>query len=207
MAVRAEPARRPQAPLAAPRPGRPPAALAALLLVTAIMGVAWAFVTPAFQAPDENSHFGYVQTLAERFALPGRAGRQPLSPEQVLAGSLSNSDQAAQQLAVRMEWSRAEYDRWRALAAALPHAARTAGRGGWARAGCPGGRRRAGGPRAAPPRPGGGPTPGWANPPLYYLYEAVPYRLAEGGDLFTRLTVTRLASVLWMLLTVAGVWL
>lgn len=180
MAVRARPARRLRVRSAAPRPGRPPAALAALLLVTAIVGVAWALVTPAFQAPDENSHFGYVQTLAERFALPGRADRPPLSPEQVLAGSLSNSDQTAQQLHVRMEWSRAVYDRWRARAAALPHSARTAG---------------------------GGANPASSNPPLYYLYEAIPYRLAEGGDLFTRLTIARLASVLWMLLTVVGVWL
>jgi len=170
--VQPMPARRGRAMPAA----RPPAALIALLAVVAIVGVAWALVTPAFQAPDENSHFGYVQTLAERFALPGRTGRPPLSPEQALAGSLSNSDQTAQQLDVRMEWSRAVYDRWRARAATLPRSARTAG---------------------------GGANPASSNPPLYYLYEAIPYRLAEGGDLFTRLTVARLGSVLWMLLTVA----
>jgi Predicted membrane protein (DUF2142) len=180
MAVRTRPGRRPRTLSDRARPGRAPAALAALLAVTAIVGVAWALVTPAFQAPDENSHFGYVQGIAERFALPGRADRPPLSPEQALAGSLSNSDQTAQQLAVRMQWSRAVYDRWRARSATLPHSARTAG---------------------------GGPNPASANPPLYYLYEAIPYRLAEGGDLFTRLTVARLGSVLWMLLTVVGVWL
>ena len=80
------PARRGRATPAA----RPPAALIALLAVVAIVGVAWALVTPAFQAPDENSHFGYVQTLAERFALPGQPDRPPLSREQVVAGSLSN---------------------------------------------------------------------------------------------------------------------
>jgi 4-amino-4-deoxy-L-arabinose transferase-like glycosyltransferase len=178
--VRARPARRGRAVPAAPRPTRPPAALSALLAVVAIVGVAWVLVTPAFQAPDENSHFGYVQTLAERFALPGQAGRPPLSREQLVAGSLSNSDQTAQQLQARMEWSRAVYDRWRAQAARLPHDARTNGGGG---------------------------NPASSNPPLYYLYEAIPYRIAEGGDLFTRLTIARLASVLWLLLTVAGVWL
>jgi 4-amino-4-deoxy-L-arabinose transferase-like glycosyltransferase len=174
--VRAMPARRGRALPAA----RPPAALIALLAVVAIVGVAWALVTPAFQAPDENSHFGYVQTLAERFKLPGRPDRPPLSREQVVAGSLSNSDQTAQQLQARMEWSQAVYDRWRAQAARLPHDARTNGGGG---------------------------NPASSNPPLYYLYEAIPYRIAEGGDLFARLTVTRLASVLWLLVTVAGVWL
>ena len=36
-----------------------------------VAGLAWALVTPDWQAPDENSHFAYTQALAERFALPG----------------------------------------------------------------------------------------------------------------------------------------
>jgi 4-amino-4-deoxy-L-arabinose transferase-like glycosyltransferase len=159
---------------------RPPRSLAALLVLTALVGVGWAFVTPAFQAPDEPAHFGYVQTLAEGLDLPGRAGRPPVSSEQALAGSLSNSDQAAQNLGVKMEWSARGYERWRRAAGAL-------------------------GPRAR--SDGGGANPATSNPPLYYLYEAIPYRLAEGGDLFTRLELARLASVLWMLVTVVGVWL
>jgi 4-amino-4-deoxy-L-arabinose transferase-like glycosyltransferase len=159
---------------------RPPAPLAALLLLTALVGVAWALVTPAFQAPDEPAHFGYVQSLAEGFELPGRGDRPLVSSEQALAGSLSNSDQTAQQIGVRMTWSERVYERWHRAAAALPHRART---------------------------DGGGPNPAASNPPLYYLFEAIPYRLGEGGDLFTRLELTRLASVLWMLVTVAGVWL
>ena len=159
---------------------RPPRPLAALLLLGTIVGVAWALVTPAFQAPDEPAHFGYVQSLAEGFQLPGRGDRPLVSSEQALAGSLSNSDQAAQQLQVRMTWSERVYERWRRAAAALPPGART---------------------------DGGGPNPAASNPPLYYLYEAIPYRLGEGGDLFTRLELMRLASVVWMLVTVVGVWL
>jgi 4-amino-4-deoxy-L-arabinose transferase-like glycosyltransferase len=159
---------------------RPPAPLAALLLLTALVGVAWALVTPVFQAPDENSHFGYVQTLAESFDLPGDANRQRASTEQNVAASDSNADQAAAQLPVRMEWSQAAYDRWRARAAAFPRSART---------------------------DGGGVNPAASNPPLYYLYEAAAYRVAEGGDLFTRVLFLRLASVLWLLATVVGVWL
>jgi 4-amino-4-deoxy-L-arabinose transferase-like glycosyltransferase len=178
-------AQTPAAPADAPHRGRtaalrPPAPLAALLLLAALVGVAWALVTPAFQAPDEPAHFGYVQSLAEGFDLPGRGDRPLVSSEQALAGSLSNSDQAAQQLGVRMTWSERVYERWRRAAAALPPSART---------------------------DGGGPNPAASNPPLYYLYEAIPYRLGEGGDLFTRLELTRLASVLWMLVTVVGVWL
>ena len=51
---------------------RPPAPLGALLAVSALLAVTWACVLPAFQAPDEQSHFTYVQSLAERHALPGR---------------------------------------------------------------------------------------------------------------------------------------
>jgi 4-amino-4-deoxy-L-arabinose transferase-like glycosyltransferase len=159
---------------------RPPRALAALLVLTALVGVGWAFVTPAFQAPDEPAHFGYVQELAEGFDLPGQPGRPLVSSEQALAGSLSNSDQTAQNLGVKLEWSASAYERWRRAAGALPASART---------------------------DGGGANPASSNPPLYYLYEAIPYRVGEGGDLFTRLELARLASVLWMLLTVVGVWL
>ncbi len=158
----------------------PPRALAPLLVLTALVGVGWAFVTPAFQAPDEPAHFGYVQEIAEDFDLPGQPGRPLVSSEQALAGSLSNSDQAAQNLGVKMQWSAAAYERWRRAAGALPGSART---------------------------DGGGANPASSNPPLYYLYEAIPYRVGEGGDLFTRLELARLASVLWMLLTVVGVWL
>src|SRR3954451_11812074 len=159
---------------------RPPSALAALLVLTALVGIGWAVVTPAFQARDEPAHFGYVQEIAEGFDLPGQPGRPLVSSEQALAGSLSNSDQTAQNLGARMEWSAGAYERWRRAAGALPASART---------------------------DGGGANPASSNPPLYYLYEAIPYRLGEGGDLFSRLELARLASVLWMLLTVVGVWL
>ena len=75
--------------LAAARPPRP---LAVLLALTLLLGVTWSLVTPAFQAPDENSHFGYVQQLAERFELPGRVDEPLFSTEQQVAASDSNSD-------------------------------------------------------------------------------------------------------------------
>ncbi len=54
---------------------------------------------------------------------------------------------------------------------------------------------------------GGGQNPASSNPPLYYLYESVPYLLASGGDIFDRLYVMRLWSVLLLLVTTAGAWL
>jgi 4-amino-4-deoxy-L-arabinose transferase-like glycosyltransferase len=148
--------------------------------VTAILGVTWTLVTPVFQAPDENSHFAYLQVLAERFELPGDGQRQKFSTEQTLINNASNAEQAAQQPFVRMQWSAPAYQRWRDRTARLPDAAR---------------------------RDGGGPNPASANPPLYYLYETPAYLLGEGGDLATRLQLARLASVLWLLITVVGVWL
>ena len=158
----------------------PPRPLAALLVLTALLGVTWSLVTPAFQAPDEDSHFGYTQQLAERFELPGIQGRPKYSTEQSLGANLSNSEQAAAQLFVRMEWSHAAYERFRAQDAALTHARK---------------------------ENGGGENPASPNPPLYYLVEAGAYRTAEGANLFTRLQVARMASVAWILVTVAGVWL
>jgi 4-amino-4-deoxy-L-arabinose transferase-like glycosyltransferase len=158
----------------------PPRPLGALLLLTLLLGVTWSLVTPAFQAPDEDSHFGYTQGLAESFRLPGIKDRPKYSTEQALGGSLSNSDQTAAQLFVRMEWSRDAYDRWRARDTAFGHRQKT---------------------------DGGGENPASPNPPLYYLFEAGAYRIGESGDLFTRLQMARLASVLWIALTVVGVWL
>lgn len=150
------------------------------MALTAVLGVTWSLVTPAFQAPDEDSHFGYTQGLAETFDLPGIPGRPKYSTEQSLAGNLSNSDQTAAELWVRMEWSKAAYDRWHARDAAFGHRQKT---------------------------DGGGENPASPNPPLYYLVEAGAYRVGERGDLFTRLQITRLASVAWIPLTVLGVWL
>lgn len=157
---------------------RMPGALTALLAVTLLLGITWALVVPAFQAPDENSHYGYVQSLVDGPGLPGKPGRLPYSTEQTLAAGDSNADQAAAQPTVKMEWSRQVYLRWKAQEAALPPGARS---------------------------DGGGANPAAGNPPLYYLYEAVAYSI--GGDPFDRLLQTRIASVLWLLVTVTAVWL
>jgi 4-amino-4-deoxy-L-arabinose transferase-like glycosyltransferase len=158
----------------------PPPALVVLLGATFVLAIAWALVTPAFQAPDEQSHFGYVQSLVEGPGLPGQAGRPLFSSEQTLAASQSNADQVAAQPHVKMEWSPLVYERWRAADAALPPAARS---------------------------DGGGPNPASGNPPLYYLVEAPAYAAARGGDVFDRLLAMRIASLLWLLVTVTAVWL
>jgi 4-amino-4-deoxy-L-arabinose transferase-like glycosyltransferase len=160
--------------------GRPPLPLLALLIAVTLLGVAWALVVPAFQAPDENSHFAYLQSLAERGDLPGDAGRNYRSTEQELASDAVNSDQTAQQLGTKSEWSKRAYDRWRDQADALSTPVR---------------------------KDGGGVNPASSNPPLYYLSEVPAYKLADGGDLFSRVTAARLGSLPFLLTTVIATWL
>jgi hypothetical protein len=154
---------------------RAPAALVLLLAVVALLGVGWALLVPAWQAPDENSHFAYVQSLAERGDLPGDARRELASTEQRRADRAVDADSTVAQLQAKPTWSRQAYDRWRRAA---------------------GGRRD----------DGGGTNPAASDPPLYYLYDTLFYDAASGGNVFTRLLVMRLGSVLLLLVTVAAAW-
>jgi hypothetical protein len=59
--------------------GHPPRRLAAWLFVLAALNFAcWALVTPPFQAPDEDDHFAYTQSLVERGQAPSRDPAAPL---------------------------------------------------------------------------------------------------------------------------------
>jgi hypothetical protein len=89
-----------------------------------VVGAAWALFLPPLQAPDENSHFGYAQRLAESFDLPGDADRKVFSTEQDLAQDRSNSDQVAGILQTKPEWSEQAYDRWQSDEARLPDSPR-----------------------------------------------------------------------------------
>src|SRR3954468_1858770 len=171
------PAERPE-PARARR--RPPAAAVALVVASLVLALVWAFVTPPFQVPDENGHFAYVQSLVDGGRLPGDPHANVFSTEQTLAGDRSNSDQAAAQLATKMEWSRRSWNVWHENDRTLRHADRANG---------------------------GGPVPAASNPPLYYLYASLGYRAASGGDLFARLLASRVVSALLLIVTVSAAWL
>ena len=74
---------------------RVPPALAALVVVVAILGVGWALLVPPWQSPDENNHFAYAQSLAERGALPQASGRPGWSSDQGVADYWSNASPTA----------------------------------------------------------------------------------------------------------------
>jgi 4-amino-4-deoxy-L-arabinose transferase-like glycosyltransferase len=159
---------------------RPPAPLILLLAATLLIGLVWTFVVPPFQAPDEPAHVSYVQSIAERGALPGAASRPSYSTEQLDAAEAANSDQTAAVPETKPTWSADAYDRWRQRSAGFPESART---------------------------DGGGPNFASSNPPLYYVLSVAPYRLAAGGDVFARVTAMRIGSVVFLLVTVVATWL
>jgi 4-amino-4-deoxy-L-arabinose transferase-like glycosyltransferase len=147
------------------------------MAVSLLLSVTWAMVTPAFQAPDEQYHFAYVQSLAERKAIPGDATRPSFSSQQARGMAGVNSDQVAAQLDVRPDWSNRGERRWETRDA---QAARD---------------------------DGGGPNAASSYPPTSYAWQALGYAAASGGTLFDELLGARLMSALWLPLTVVGTWL
>jgi 4-amino-4-deoxy-L-arabinose transferase-like glycosyltransferase len=169
------------------RLGRPvPRPLGLLLGAVALLGVAWALLVPPWQSPDETAHFGYTQVLAERFRLPGTSPGRLYSTEQELAMERANTAQTFAVPATRPEWSERAYRGWRSADERLGSGAREDGGG---------------------QTPGGLANSARTNPPLYYAYESAPYLAASAGDVFDRLYLMRLWSLLLLLITVAATWL
>jgi 4-amino-4-deoxy-L-arabinose transferase-like glycosyltransferase len=164
---------------AASEPGarepRFPAPLRLLLVLVAIVAVAWAFLNPPWQVTDETRHFPYVQTLAELHHLPGGPGRAE-SSEQLVATYWMNSFQTQFNILANPEWTHAIYREWRV------------------------------GGRAIPRDDGGGFNYAAVNPPAYYAYQAIPYLLGSGTDIFSRLILLRLAGALWLLVATVATW-
>lgn len=157
---------------------RVPRSLAALLGVVTVLGIAWAMLNPAWQSPDEDIHFSYVQTLSELHRLPGALPGPSLSSAQVDAMQSFNNDPVVFFIGAKPEWSRLAYEDWKRRSA---HDKMN----------------DAGGPNAAS-----------TYPPAYYLYETLGYDLAGShSDIFARLYAARLASILFLLVTTVGVWL
>jgi 4-amino-4-deoxy-L-arabinose transferase-like glycosyltransferase len=98
---------------------RVPRELALLLLVVALVGFTWALVVAPWGAPDEDTHFAYTQTLAERHRLPG-GPQQAVSSEQRLSMDASNTDQVVFFKFAKPDWSPASARDWRAISRNVP---------------------------------------------------------------------------------------
>lgn len=160
--------------------GEVPLSLATLVAIVALAGVTWAVVVAPWQSPDEVAHYAYVESLAERFALPGSPGRiHPMSTDQGLADAAVGASRGAFfPGSSPPDWSARDYARY------LDQA------------------------RRAPSRTnGGGPNPSRTDPPLYYLYADLAYWAASSGNALDRLYAIRIWGVLLLALTALAAWL
>lgn len=158
-----------------------PAPLALLLIVAAVMSVAWNVSLPAFQGPDEAGHFAYVQHLAETGHLQTvTTGGSPSSTAEYEALTVLNLQPLTGNLSGRPAWGAADLKLWQQTERALP-----AGSSG----------------------NGAGPNPLAKNPPLYYALMSVPYDIFSGLPLLKRIVVLRLFNALCFLVTVLLTWL
>ena len=167
----------PSRPAEAPRSRRPPVSLVALMVVAFLLALCWTLATPAFQAPDEQSHFAYTQLLGEKLELPGEPAKPIYSAEHIRAAAAVNADQVAGQPLTPPEWSESAERRWRRVT----------------------GRDASG--------DGGGTHSASSYPPLSYLWQSIGYRLFASGDFFDKLFGARLFSALWLPITVLATWL
>jgi 4-amino-4-deoxy-L-arabinose transferase-like glycosyltransferase len=164
-----------------------PRPLLLLLGAVAVVGVAWALLVPPWQAPDEASHFGYTQSLMERSQRPDRLPGRLFSTEQQLAEDRTDADLLPGNLEARFPWSEGVYRKWRDADREIGDAGR--GNGGHAGIG------------------GAQPNPAINNPPLYYAYSGVAYTAGSAGDVFDRLYLMRLWSMLLLAVSVVATWL
>lgn len=162
-----------------------PTTLKLLLLLAALQSLAWNLLTPAFQGPDEASHYAYVQYLAETGNLPRTsaspgAKTQGASTEELEAMRVLNLGPLLANRAQRPAWSEADLGLWREVEHSLPRGSRANG---------------------------AGPNSIASNPPLYYAVMSIPYRMFVWLPLLKRLFVLRLFNALFYLATVVLVWL
>jgi hypothetical protein len=102
-----------------------------------LQSIAWNLVTPAFQGPDEVSHYAYVQYLAETGHLPraqsASTGATSLeratSTEEREALTWLNLGALIANYPARPAWSAADLARWHKVERALPSGSRTNGAG------------------------------------------------------------------------------
>jgi hypothetical protein len=160
---------------------RVPLPLALLLAIAAVLSLSWSLATAQLQGPDELDHVAYVAHLAETGHIPSATkGQMTYAPDE--AGALFGSGymRLLQNRQARPPWSSLAERRYREYEDTLP-----AGASG----------------------KGDGPNSVGKNPPLYYAYEAIGWRITPGGHFFGRIFVLRLFSGLMLLAMVSFTWL
>lgn len=136
---------------------------------------AWAFITPAFNSPDESEHFAYVQWFAETGEAVSRPNTEPrpvYSTQQTIGLNAVRIFSTSELSDGRPPWLEIDEERWRE---------RVAREGG------------------SPPRDnGGGSTAATtSHSPAYYALVSPGYWAGSGGSIWDQLTGARLMSALF----------
>src|SRR2546421_4056191 len=138
--------------------------------IAILNGTAWALLTPPYQVPDEIGHAGYTQYFAETGKLPRPGGQLA----RYRGGtSLFSEEVLETETALRFStegrpsWSRTQDTRLRRVLSGKLE--RTSERGA---------------------------ADAVNNPPLYYVLDAIPYRLGHAANYLDRLFLMRMLSVL-----------
>ena len=169
-----------------PSRGRVPSPLVAVIAASLLAALAWMCVLPPVQGPDEDSHIAYVQRIAETGSIPWKAINPP-GPDPGLPYSTEFA-YAMTYGSVTPSWGNpfgrpartgADVRVWKEQDAML-------------------------GPDAGAD---GGFTPAMTYPPLYYLYETLPYTVASGGSMFDRVFLMRLGNLPALVAVVVFTWL
>jgi 4-amino-4-deoxy-L-arabinose transferase-like glycosyltransferase len=156
-----------------------PRAAWACALVALANGLAWSLIVPPFQVPDENAHYAYVAQVAERGTLPRQLP--------VGAGLSQREDETLNAL---LSFGIAGHRENPAPLTeiqqrVIDQIAR----------------------EELPAKGSGDALTATPNPPLYYAFEAVAYKLAGSGKVLDKLAAMRCLSALMGALTVLLVFM
>jgi 4-amino-4-deoxy-L-arabinose transferase-like glycosyltransferase len=154
-----------------PRAGR------VCFLIALVNAVIWGVVVPPFQVPDEISHFGYAQYLAETGKAPPQGALAQYSPQEQTALQFLDFFAVIGRAGERGIFTSTEDHQLRAELVGQS------------------------------PVGQGGASSVTNQPPLYYALEAIPYWLSPSHDILTRLALMRLLSALMAAFTVLAVYM
>lgn len=158
---------------------RIPRAGCACALIALVNAAVWSVVVPPFHVPDEISHFGYAQYLAETGRPPPQRPNAPqYSDEEQLTLERLHFFTVVGRPDQRPIWTTPDDRGLRAMLATHPS-----------------------------PRGAGGASSATNQPPLYYALAALPYWLSPSHDVLDRLALMRLLSALLAAGTVLCVYL
>jgi hypothetical protein len=170
------------------RAGRIERPLLVLLALAVAQTMAWSVLLPPWQGADEISHFAYVQRMVETQSVPWFPGGNPGDPR---ASYSTEADVAA---------------RWGGtLQVLLNPSGRPPGSPVAERLW-----READAPLTQKDRANGGYSSAMAYPPLYYLYDAIPYAATSWLSIFDRAFAMRafnlplVVAIVWLTWLIAG---